>query len=45
MGRACSTHGRGEMRIEIWSEILQVSFHLEDLSVDGMIISERILEK
>ena len=45
MGGACRTVGRGEVQIGIWWGNLGQRDHLEDLSVDGMIILRWIFRK
>jgi hypothetical protein len=38
MSRVCSTHGRYEKYIQIWSKNLQGRERLEDLSKDGRVM-------
>jgi hypothetical protein len=39
------THGRCDVHTKFWLQNLERREHLEDLSVDGRIILERILKK
>jgi hypothetical protein len=45
MDRACSMHGRSKMHTKFWSGNLKERYHLEDMGIDGKIISKRILRK
>ena len=45
MVRACNTHGREEWCIEFWCGDLRERDHLEDLTVDVMIILKWIFLK
>jgi hypothetical protein len=46
MGRACSTRGKGEKRVESFGrQTLNGRDHLKDLGLDGRIILEWILYK